>query len=111
MSRSSAEIVWALEVRVRGPPQAGQYRQAHRAGHKRQAHHDPGDDEAGPEPDGLGAFRRSVVLPERTEHLLPAALEQRVIDDDRDRGALRTSRWGCLSAPWSRTARMCLFVT
>jgi hypothetical protein len=70
-----------------GSPQPGQHRQAHRAGQKRQLHHDAGHDPAVAEPDGFRALRGAVVMPRHPKYLLARPLEQRVVDRDRERGA------------------------
>jgi hypothetical protein len=72
-----------------GPPQPGQDRQTDRAVQERQRHqqaeHYPVVAEAG----GVLACRGAVVLPGCPEHLLPAPLEQRVVDGDLQRGTVR----------------------
>jgi hypothetical protein len=42
-----------------------------------------------PNPIGLKALRRPVVMPRRPEDFLPGPLEQRVVDGDRERGSRR----------------------
>jgi hypothetical protein len=69
-----------------GMPQPGQDRQAHRPGQKRHHHNHTGDHPAVAEPDRLGPLGGAVVVPEHPEHLAARALEQGVVDDDRDRG-------------------------
>ena len=59
---------------VPGSPQSGQHRQAHRAGQKRQLHHDAGHDPAVAEPDGFRALRGAVVMLGRPETFLPDRL-------------------------------------
>jgi hypothetical protein len=54
-----------------GSSHSGQDRQADRAGQERQLRDDSGYDPAGTEPEGFRSFRRTVVVPGRTEHFLP----------------------------------------
>ena len=70
---------------VPGSPQPGQHRQTHRAGQKRQLHHDAGHHPAVAETDGFRALRRPVVMPRHPEYFLAGPLEQRVVDRDRER--------------------------